>query len=120
MAKASSKRVGRTVLKQSCPPAVSLLVISRQPYQYQSIPTLISPFFNVVFIVFVIALLNRVLTKFAPKASLTQGELITIYIMLSLISAIQSFQMMQTLVPLMEYPFRAATRENEWGSLFAR
>ena len=96
------------------------LVISRQPYQYQSIPTLISPFFNVVFIVFVIALLNRMLTKFAPRASLTHGELITIYIMLSLTSAIQSFQMMQTLVPLMEYPFRAATRENEWGSLFAR
>ena len=29
------------------------LVISRQPYQYQAIPTIISPFFNVIFIIVV-------------------------------------------------------------------
>ena len=96
------------------------LVLSRQPYQYQSIPTIISPFFNVVFIVFVLALFNRPMARFAPRLSLTHGELITIYIMLSLTSAIQSFQMMQTLVPVMEYPFRVASPENDWQNLFAR
>ena len=112
-------------MKQSQPPGISLriiligmilipincywLVLSRQPYQYQSIPTIISPFFNVVFIVFVLALFNRPMTKYAPRLSLTHGELITVYIMLSLTSAIQSFQMMQTLVPVMEYPFRVAS-----------
>ena len=60
------------------------------------------------------------MTKFAPRLSLTHGELITIYIMLSLTSAIQSFQMMQTLVPVMEYPFRVASPENDWQNLFAR
>ena len=96
------------------------LVLSRQPYQYQTIHTIISPFFNVVFIVFVLALFNRPMTKFAPRLSLTHGELIIIYIMLSLTSAIQSFQMMQTLVPVMEYPFRVASPENDWQNLFAR
>ena len=57
----------------------------RQPYQYQPIPTIISLFFNVVFILFVVSLLNRKLIKFAPGAVLTQGELITLYIMLSLL-----------------------------------
>ena len=123
-------------MKQSYPSAVSLriillglflipincywLVISRQPYQSQSIPTLISPFFNVVFILIIVILLNRMLIRFAPSTSLTQGELIALYIMLSLTSAIQSFQMMQTLVPLMEYPFRAATPENDWRILFVK
>ena len=40
--------------------------------------------------------------------------------MLSLTSAIQSFQMMQTLLPVMEYPFRFATPENDWENLFAK
>ena len=94
------------------------LVISRQPYQYQAIPTIISPFFNVIFILFVLIVLNRFFVKFAPKVALTQGEFITLYIMLSMTSAIQSFQMMQTLIPVMEHPFTYATPENDWKNLF--
>ena len=94
------------------------LVISRQPYQYQAIPTIISPFFNVIFILFVIIILNRLWVRFAPNYALTQGELITLYIMLSVTSAIQSFQMMQTLIPIMEHPFTYATPENDWKNLF--
>ena len=94
------------------------LVISRQPYQYQAIPTIISPFFNVIFILFVLIILNRFLVKFAPKSAFTQGEFITLYIMLSVTSAIQSFQMMQTLIPVMEHPFTYATPENDWRNLF--
>ena len=96
------------------------LVITRQPYQYQAIPTIISPFFNVIFILFVVVLLNRILIRLSPGAALTQGEMITVYIMLSLTSAIQSFQMMQTLVPMMENSYTAATPENDWENLFAR
>ena len=73
-----------------------------------------------MFIVFLLALFNRPMRKFAPRLSLTHGELITIYIMLSLTSAIQSFQMMQTLLPVMEYPFRVASPENDWQNLFVR
>ena len=40
--------------------------------------------------------------------------------MLSLTSAIQSFQMMQTLPPVMENPFTFATLENDWENLFAK
>ena len=94
------------------------LVISRQPYQYQSIPTIISPFSNVIFILSVMIVFNWILLKFAPRAALKQGEFITVYIMLSLTSAIQSFQMMQTLVTVMEHPFAFATPENDWENLF--
>ena len=96
------------------------LVISRQDYQYQVVPTIISPFFNVIFILIVVILLNRFLIRFVPGVSLTQGELISLYITLSLTSAIQSFQMMQTLVPMLEYPFTYATPKNDWKNLFMR
>ena len=52
--------------------------------------------------------------------ALTQGELIVVYVMLSVTSAIQSFQMMQTLTTMMEVPFRRATIENDWKNLFGR
>ena len=94
------------------------LVISRQPYQYQPIPTIISPFFNVIFILFVLILLNWFLIRFVPKLALRRGELVILYMMLSLTSALQSFQMMQTLTTIMEVPFRLATPENDWENLF--
>lgn len=96
------------------------LVISRQPYQYQPIPTIISPFFNVIFILFVLILINWLLIRFAPRLAFTQGEFIVIYIMLSLTSALQSFQMMQTLTTVMEVPFRLSTPENDWKNIFVR
>lgn len=89
------------------------LVISRQPYQYQPIPTIISPFFNVIFILLLLVIANRLLARFSPKMAMTQGELIVVYVMLSVTSAIQSFQMMQTLTTMMEVPFRRATIEND-------
>ena len=73
-----------------------------------------------IFIIGVLLLLNFPLRRFVPQLALTQGELITIYILLSLTSAIQSFQMMQTLTTIMEVPFRHATPENEWRELFWR
>ena len=96
------------------------LVISRQPYQYQPIPTIISPFFNVIFILLLLVLGNRLLARLSPRLALRQRELIVIYVMLSVTSAIQSFQMMQTLTTMMEVPFRRATVENDWKNLFGR
>ena len=96
------------------------LVISRQPYQYQPIPTIISPFFNVIFILLLLVIANRFLSQFWPQITLTQGELLLVYVMLSLTSAIQSFQMMQTLTTMMEVPFRRSTVENDWKNLFGK
>ena len=96
------------------------LIISRQPYQYQPIPTIISPFFNVIFILLLLVIFNRVLARFSPRSILTREELIIIYVMLSVASAIQSFQMMQTLTTMMEVPFRRATVENDWKNLFGK
>ena len=83
-------------------------------------PTRISLFFNVIFILFVLTLLNIILKRLLPKAALTQSELLVIYVMLCLASALSSTDMMQVLMPVMTYAFRFATPENEWASLFHR
>ena len=49
----------------------------------QGLPTTMSLFFNVIFIFAFVVVLNFWLARFAPHLALTQGELLTLYAMLS-------------------------------------
>lgn len=86
----------------------------------QSHPTVISLFFNVIFSVFVLSLLNLLLKRFLPDRSLSQGELLTVYIMLCMASAMGAQDMIQVLIPAIPHPFWFGTAENEWADLFFR
>jgi hypothetical protein len=77
-------------------------------------------FVEPIFILFIIALLNLAVAKFAPGSSLTQGELLCIYIMLTASVAIAGHDMIQNLFGLIAHPFQFATPENEWEELFFR
>ena len=80
-------------------------------------PTLVVPFFNVIFLLFIISLLNLVSEKLFRKRFLSRGELITFYVMLSLSSSIASIDMLQILISNMGHVFYFATPENEWKEL---
>ena len=80
-------------------------------------PTLIVPFFNVVFLVFIVLVLKVALRKLLRRDLLNQSELITIYVMLSISSALASIDMLQILVSNMGHAFYFATPENEWREL---
>ena len=94
------------------------LVLSKQPYQYQAVSTNMALFFNVILFIFILAALNLLLRKYLPKISLSQGDLIVVYAMLSIASALSATDMMQTLAPVIEHAFGFATIENDWGTLF--
>ena len=87
---------------------------------HQSYPTNISLFFNVVFSLFLLSLFNLLLKRFLPGSALSQGELLVVYVMLSLASALCGLDMIQSLIPIMGHGFMFATPENEWESLFWR
>ncbi len=86
--------------------------------RYAGHPTTISLFYNAVFLLLLLVGLNMLLRRFIPRWAFSQGELLTIYIMINLASAMASHDMIQVLVPGMTYPFRFATPENQWASLF--
>lgn len=86
--------------------------------RYAGHPTTISLFYNAVFLLLVLVGLNMLLRRFIPRWVFSQGELLTIYVMINLASAMASHDMIQVLVPGMSYPFRFATPENRWASLF--
>ena len=83
-----------------------------------SYPTYAAPFYNCIFTLLVVTLANFLVRKRFPRIALTRIELITIYVMVSISSAVCSHNMMMILISLMGYAFFFQTPENKWGQLF--
>ena len=88
--------------------------------QYSAQPTIVSLIFTVVFNVLVLIGLNQILRRFLPRLALSQGELLVIYVMLSVASATAGHSMMEILVSTLGHAFWFATPENDWKDLFWR
>ena len=86
----------------------------------QGYPTTVSLYFNVIFCIFWLTLFNLLLLKLAPKHALSQGEILTVYVMLSLASSLAGHDMLRVLIPMIPHAFWYATPENEWAELFHR
>jgi hypothetical protein len=86
----------------------------------EAVSTTVSLFYNVIFILFVITILNVLLVKWLPKLALNHGELLIIYVMLSVASAICGLDMVRVLVSMLIDSHWLATPENEWGDIFWR
>ncbi len=78
----------------------------------------ISLFFNVVLTLVVLLAVNVPLRRFLPRYALTRAELITVYIMLSLVTCLCAIDMMEPLLCLMPFAAWHATPENRWEQLF--
>lgn len=81
-------------------------------------PTLMAPFYTVVFILLTLAVVNLILKRFFPKNALTRGELISIYVFMSILGVFMSYDMFLPLVSIMVHAFYFASPENEWRDLF--
>jgi hypothetical protein len=86
----------------------------------RSFPTTVSIIFNVVITLTALIVVNSILKRISARLALRQGELLTVYIMLCLSSAIAGFDIMQTLVVMIPGGHWFATPENEWRELFWR
>jgi hypothetical protein len=84
--------------------------------RYSGHPTTISLFFNVVFLLVVLIALNALVGKVWPRARLAPGELLTVYIMLGIASAITGHDMIEVLVPLLAHVHYFARPENNWAT----
>lgn len=83
-------------------------------------PTSVSLFFNAVFTLLVVVLANAALRAVAPRVALSSGELATVYLIVTLGSAMAGIDMFCCLPPMIAYPVRYATPENGWHELFVR
>jgi len=84
----------------------------------QSRPTTVSLFFNVIVSILVLVALNSLVRRINARWALRQGELLTVYAMLSVGSAVVGLDQLQTLIPVVAHPIWHASPENSWGTLF--
>ena len=94
-------------------------VVCMEVIRYSAHPTTLSLFFNCVFELVVLTLLNAGLGRVKPRWALGQGELLLVYAMLGIGSALCGHDSLQVLVPMLAWPEYNANTGNHWTTLFA-
>lgn len=82
--------------------------------------TVLSLFFNAVFCLFFLVLLNNLSKKFIPNLAMNRAELSVIYIMVSIATGIFGHDFIRILIHSMGAAHWFATSENEWADIFFR
>ena len=80
------------------------------------LPLFVTP----VFMLFIVTFLNFFYSKRWSRSSLTQGELLTVYIMVVVSMTLAGHDTLQNMFGTIVHPFWFATPENEWSDLFFR
>ena len=80
--------------------------------------TIASLFFNAVFTLLVLVLINLLLSRFTSRFAMSQADLQTIYVMIVMLTTISGHTMMGYLIPVLAHAFQFASPENEWIPLF--
>ena len=94
-------------------------IIQMEITWYAGHPTTISLFFNVMLFMVLVGLLNAVLRWIWKPLALNPAELVAIYAMLCMASAMAGHDMIQVLTPILTNHKYGATPENNWNELFA-
>jgi hypothetical protein len=106
--------------------AIGLLLIPLNAYwilQIEAIraiswPTILSLQVNVLFLVFALAAASRIAGWLFPRAALSAGELVVVYLMLSMATVLCGNDFGQVLLATIAYPARYASPGNRWDELF--
>jgi len=80
-------------------------------------PSTVSLFANAVCFLLVLTGLNALYRRIYSRPALDRGELLVIYVMLTISTSIVSIDFLDILVPMLTYPFRYATPENNWAQI---
>ena len=92
-------------------------VVQMEVVRYSAHPTTISLFFNAVFVLLVLTVLNIGVRRVAPKLALERGELLLIYSVLSIGSCACGHDMLQVFVPMLTWSFMHADGSNNWANV---
>ena len=81
-------------------------------------PTWIVPLSNVIFILTVVMVINYLVRWIDPRIALRPGELLTLYVILSITTTLSAGDILQATLSVLGHAFWFATPENEFSELF--
>ena len=79
--------------------------------------TTISLFSHVTVVTLLIALVNLAVQKRSPRCGLASGEMLTIYVMLTIAGGLCSHDLIQVMIPMLTYFSLVASPDNRWDEL---
>lgn len=100
-------------------PVNSLWIVLAEIMWYSGEPTTISLFYNVVFILTLLILANLVVRRYKPSWALEPGELLVVYTMLAINSALCGHDMLEILVPIVGHLNRYEPLEARYQELLS-
>ena len=98
-------------------PAIGRWLFEGEMVRY-TFATWTAPFYNAIYVLFLVTLANLLVRKLFGRAPLNRLEMLCIYVMVSVASALLSTDLVGILITLMGFPFRFATPSNQWDTLF--
>lgn len=93
-------------------------VIQMEVVRYQGHPTTTALFYNTVFTLLVLVLANSAVARWLPRVAFHRNELLVIYLMQTIASALAGHDLVQVVAPQAVTPFWLASPENKWETLF--
>ena len=99
-------------------PLTCMWVVQSEILWYSSQPTTVSLMPHVVFLLFVLTVGNLLIARWFPGSQLNPGELLTIYVMLSIGSVVCGHDSLEILVPMIAHWKHGATPESGWAESF--
>ncbi len=85
--------------------------------RYSDNATTSALFFNCVALLLLLTALNGLVARWAPRRAFSRGELLTVYIMLVVASALGGHDQLQILFTTISWVYHNATPENRWAEL---
>ena len=100
-------------------PVNGVYLIASEILWLTAAPTALSLFYNVVFVLFWLVLINLALKRFRPAWALQPGELLVVYTMLSIASAVCSIDMLDVLIPTLSHLHHFQRIEGQYDEIMA-
>ncbi|MHB0999698.1 MAG: DUF6785 family protein [Armatimonadota bacterium] len=80
-------------------------------------PSTVSLFANTIFFLVILTVLNALVARRYSSIALARSELLIIYVMLVVSTAVASLDFIDVLMPMITHAFRFATPENRWQAI---
>ncbi len=117
-ARRSSVTVRSIAIGAALIPLTCMWVIQTEILWYSSQPTTVSLMPHVVFILFFLTLANLLVGKLLPGSELNPGEVLTVYVMLTIASVVCGHDSLEILTPMVSHGYWGATPESGWKESF--
>jgi hypothetical protein len=99
-------------------PAQAFWIVQMEVIRSNTWPSMLSLPLETLFIVLLLIAVNALLRRRKPHWVLSQGELLTIYLMLAISGVIVGFGLLQQVISWVIAPVGRARPENQWDQLF--